>query len=51
LRSLCRQEGALAHQARRIYQRVGFELVEQDNHHSFGHDLVGQYWIKDLAAG
>jgi GNAT superfamily N-acetyltransferase len=39
------------HQARRIYQRAGFELVEQDNHHSFGHDLVGQYWIKDLAAG
>lgn len=38
------------HQARRIYQRAGFELVEQDKHHSFGHDLVGQHWIKDLAA-
>ena len=34
--------------ARRIYQAVGFELVEQDNHHSFGHDLVGQNWAREL---
>ncbi len=28
--------------ARRIYQAAGFALVEQERHHSFGHDLVGQ---------
>ena len=30
--------------ARHIYQRAGFELVDSDQHHSFGHDLVGQNW-------
>jgi DNA-binding MarR family transcriptional regulator/GNAT superfamily N-acetyltransferase len=30
--------------ARRIYETVGFELAEEEHHHSFGHDLVGQYW-------
>jgi DNA-binding MarR family transcriptional regulator/N-acetylglutamate synthase-like GNAT family acetyltransferase len=32
------------HAARRIYQRAGFELVGSQEHHSFGHDLVGQDW-------
>jgi hypothetical protein len=30
--------------ARRIYQAAGFRLVHEEQHHSFGQDLVGQYW-------
>src|SRR5215213_9088326 len=30
--------------ARQIYERQGFELVEEEEHHSFGHDLVGETW-------
>jgi DNA-binding MarR family transcriptional regulator/GNAT superfamily N-acetyltransferase len=32
------------HAARRIYVRSGFQLVKEERHHSFGHDLVGQFW-------
>jgi len=34
--------------ARRIYTRAGFELVESEKHHSFGHDLVGETWARSL---
>jgi DNA-binding MarR family transcriptional regulator/N-acetylglutamate synthase-like GNAT family acetyltransferase len=34
--------------ARRIYIAAGFELIEEEPHHSFGHDLVGQIWSRDL---
>lgn len=34
--------------ARRIYEGFGFVLAEQQPHHSFGHDLIGQSWTLDL---
>jgi DNA-binding MarR family transcriptional regulator/GNAT superfamily N-acetyltransferase len=34
--------------ARRIYQAANFELVEEERHHSFGKDLVGQTWTLQL---
>ncbi|WP_193046601.1 GNAT family N-acetyltransferase [Mycolicibacterium baixiangningiae] len=34
--------------ARKIYQGLGFRLVGEERHHSFGHDLTGQNWVLDL---
>jgi DNA-binding MarR family transcriptional regulator/GNAT superfamily N-acetyltransferase len=34
--------------ARRIYQRAGFTLDDENRHHSFGKDLTGQNWSRAL---
>ncbi|MCV7286391.1 GNAT family N-acetyltransferase [Mycolicibacterium wolinskyi] len=34
--------------ARKIYEAFGFRLVDEERHHSFGHDLNGQNWLLDL---
>jgi GNAT superfamily N-acetyltransferase len=36
--------------ARRIYRAKGFTLIEEERHHSFGKDLVGQNWELSLRA-
>ncbi|MEV5409159.1 helix-turn-helix domain-containing GNAT family N-acetyltransferase [Thermopolyspora sp. NPDC052614] len=34
--------------ARRVYQRAGFRLAEEQPEHAFGKDLVSQTWSRDL---
>jgi DNA-binding MarR family transcriptional regulator/GNAT superfamily N-acetyltransferase len=34
--------------ARRIYERAGFRCDHREPHHSFGCDLVGEFWSRDL---
>jgi DNA-binding MarR family transcriptional regulator/N-acetylglutamate synthase-like GNAT family acetyltransferase len=34
--------------ARNIYQKKGFKLVEKNKHHSYGHDLIGENWELEL---
>jgi DNA-binding MarR family transcriptional regulator/predicted N-acetyltransferase YhbS len=34
--------------ARRIYEAEGYRLVKEEPHNSFGHELVGQFWEKEL---
>ncbi|MFF3212665.1 GNAT family N-acetyltransferase [Streptomyces sp. NPDC002886] len=36
--------------ARGIYLAAGFRLVEEEPHHSFGADLIGQVYALDLSA-
>lgn len=35
--------------ARRIYEHAGFQVDRREAHRSFGHDLVGEYWSRDLS--
>lgn len=34
--------------ARDIYTKAGFEKIAEESHHSFGKDLVGETWARDL---
>jgi len=34
--------------ARHIYEQAGFQLVSQESHHSFGHDLISETWELEL---
>jgi DNA-binding MarR family transcriptional regulator/GNAT superfamily N-acetyltransferase len=36
------------HAARHIYERVGFRVVHQEQHHSFGKDLTAETWELNL---
>ncbi|MDR6913165.1 DNA-binding MarR family transcriptional regulator/GNAT superfamily N-acetyltransferase [Pseudomonas sp. 3296] len=35
-------------EARKLYQKAGFHLLEEEQVHSFGKDLVSQTWARDL---
>jgi len=35
-------------EARHIYEKAGFRLIEQEAHHSFGHDLIAETWEMSL---
>lgn len=47
-RKLVLWTNSVLHSAQRIYEEQGFRLVEEEQHHSFGKNLVGQNWELEL---
>ena len=41
---------SMLHAARHIYKQAGFQMVREEQHHSFGKDLTGETWELDLRA-
>jgi GNAT superfamily N-acetyltransferase len=39
---------SVLHSARHIYEAKGFHLIKEERHHSFGKNLIGQYWELSL---
>jgi DNA-binding MarR family transcriptional regulator/GNAT superfamily N-acetyltransferase len=39
---------SILHAARHIYKQAGFQLVAQEQHHSFGKDLIAETWDLEL---
>jgi DNA-binding MarR family transcriptional regulator/GNAT superfamily N-acetyltransferase len=39
---------SILHAARHIYKQAGFQLVREEQHHSFGQDLTAETWELDL---
>jgi DNA-binding MarR family transcriptional regulator/GNAT superfamily N-acetyltransferase len=35
---------SVLHAARHIYEKAGYRLIEEEPHHSYGHDLIGETW-------
>lgn len=42
---------SLLQAARGIYQAAGYRLTAREAHNSFGHDLIGETWEKELRPG
>jgi ribosomal protein S18 acetylase RimI-like enzyme len=42
---------SILHRARHIYKQVGFRIVREEQHHSFGKDLTAETWELNLRNG
>jgi DNA-binding MarR family transcriptional regulator/N-acetylglutamate synthase-like GNAT family acetyltransferase len=42
---------SILHRARHIYKQVGFRMVREEQHHSFGKDLTAETWELNLRNG